>query len=49
LRVAPPVRRQYDVMPDGSGFLGFVAAAAPHEIYIVQNWFDELNRLVPSQ
>jgi Tol biopolymer transport system component/predicted Ser/Thr protein kinase len=35
LRVAPPVRRQYDVMPDGSGFLGFVAAAAPHEIYIV--------------
>jgi eukaryotic-like serine/threonine-protein kinase len=51
---APDRRRQYDVMPDGSGFLGFVtgvdsAGVARNEIYIVYNWFDELKRLVPTE
>jgi serine/threonine-protein kinase len=48
----PMTRRQYDVMPDGSGFLGFVAGGTEDAdgaaIHIVFNWFDELERLVPA-
>ena len=51
---APGRRRQYDVMPDGSGFLGFVTGAddqgvVRNQINIVYNWFDELERLVPTK
>lgn len=54
MNVGPTSRRGYDVMPDGSGFLGFVpaadnGAASPNDIYIVYNWFDELKRLVPTK
>ncbi|HEX6315598.1 MAG TPA: hypothetical protein VFZ73_12095, partial [Gemmatimonadaceae bacterium] len=53
LRMGPPdTRRRFDRMPDGSGFLGIVAAGGGDEdafrrVQIVQNWFEELKRLVP--
>jgi serine/threonine-protein kinase len=48
----PADRRQYDVMPDGSGLLAFVSSdvqtdTGSGEIRIVYNWFEELKRLVP--
>ena len=52
---APETRRQYDVMPDGSGVLSFVGGAdgtgadTPNEIRIVYNWFTELEQLVPTR
>ena len=51
---APERRRQYDIMPDGSGFLGFVTGTDDqgverNQIDIVYNWFDELERLVPTK
>jgi Tol biopolymer transport system component len=54
MNAAPAGRRQYAVLPDGSGFLGAAAggaAAGPesNSIRIVQNWFDELERLVPLE
>ena len=54
MNVAPGTRRQFDVLPDGSGFLGVAAgvgsAAAPSKtIRIVYNWFDELKHLVPTK
>ena len=41
-------------MPDGSGFLGFVTGTDDqgverNQIDIVYNWFDELERLVPTK
>jgi tricorn protease-like protein len=51
LNAAPARRRQYDVMPDGSGLLGVVLGGGPAaerlEIRIVQNWFEEIIDLVP--
>ena len=54
---APEVRRRYDVMPDGSGFVGFVQESAGasdsggiyavFQIYAVFNWFEELRQRVP--
>jgi len=41
----------YDVSPDGQRFLMVkptVQTAAPTQIVVVQNWFDELKRLVPT-
>jgi Tol biopolymer transport system component len=50
---APQRRRQFDVLPDGSGFIGAVPegsnAAASKTIRIVYNWFDELERVVPRK
>jgi eukaryotic-like serine/threonine-protein kinase len=50
-RLAQPLcgqRRQYDVAPDGRRFLMISdAAPAAPRIVIVQNWFEELKRLVP--
>jgi hypothetical protein len=46
--------RQYDVSPDGQRFLmtkpgsGSDQTAAPPSIVVVQNWFEELMRLVPT-
>ena len=53
MNAAPGIHRQYDVMPDGSGFLGVfaegdVAEGSASEARIVYNWFDELERLVPT-
>ena len=48
------VGRTYDVSPDGRRFLMIKEAAstnatsAPREIVVVQNWFEELKRLVPT-
>jgi serine/threonine-protein kinase len=46
--------RDYDVSPDGQRFLVTMAGtggddAAPPDIVIVQNWFEELKRLVPTE
>jgi serine/threonine-protein kinase len=46
--------RTYDVSPDGRRFLmiktGEIdAASAPREIVVVQNWTEELKRLVPTR
>jgi Tol biopolymer transport system component len=52
LNYAPDARRAFDVMPDGSGLIGFVPAGAAQtrdEVRIVQNWFEELKQLVPAQ
>jgi serine/threonine-protein kinase len=44
--------RMYDISPDGRRFLVSKSgdaddAAAPPQIVVVQNWFEELNRLAP--
>ena len=47
--------RTYDVSPDGQRFLmikdptGIGASAAPSQFIVVSNWFEELNRLVPTK
>jgi serine/threonine-protein kinase len=53
LNAAPASHRQFDVMPDGSGFIGAVPGnsvdtSVEGGVYIVQNWFDELKRLAPT-
>jgi serine/threonine-protein kinase len=52
---APNNRRQIDIMPDGSGFLGRLRGSGDNEgvdafrnVQIVQHWFEELTRLVPT-
>ena len=46
--------RSYDVAPDGQRFLmikeggGAEDASAPASLIIVENWFEELRRLVPT-
>ena len=48
-----PAGRTYDVSPDGQRFLmikdnaGIDDTSAPAQIILVQNWFEELKRLVP--
>jgi hypothetical protein len=37
----------YDITPDGRRFL-VVMGGEPKTITIVQNWFEELKRLVPA-
>jgi serine/threonine-protein kinase len=45
--------RQYDISPDGQRFVmikeGTGETAAPPQIIVVQHWFDELKRLVPTK
>jgi hypothetical protein len=46
--------RSYDVSPDGQRFLIALTKdpatnLAPAQMIVVQNWFDELKRLVPVQ
>lgn len=47
--------RTYDVSPDGQRFLmikvggGSDEDAAPTSIIVVENWFEELKRLVPTR
>jgi serine/threonine-protein kinase len=51
LRLAEqPLRRSYAVTPDGEHFLMIrhEPAAIPDRINIVQNWFEELKRIVPT-
>ena len=43
--------RSYDVAPDGERFAIVRSSAtdeAPVELIVVQNWFEELRRLVPT-
>jgi serine/threonine-protein kinase len=40
--------QNYDVSPDGQRFLMVLPGEAAMELHVVLNWFDELNRLVPS-
>ena len=51
MNAAPATRRTYDIMPDGSGFLGLVTggenAETARTIDIVYNWFEELKDKVP--
>jgi hypothetical protein len=47
-----PQAANYDVSPDGQRFLMIQAgeqdSAAPQQIHVVLNWFEELKRRVPS-
>ena len=38
----------YDVTSDGERFLMVVSGDASTQLHVVLNWFDELERLVPS-
>ncbi|MDA2937668.1 hypothetical protein MYX75_05320, partial [Acidobacteria bacterium AH-259-A15] len=46
--------RQYDISPDGQGFLMMKKGgqteetSARPELIVVRNWFEELKRLVPT-
>jgi hypothetical protein len=43
--------RNYDISPDGQRFLMMKQAeqtSAPSQIIVVENWFEELKRLVPT-
>ena len=47
------VGRTYDISPDGERFLmikegGLGDETEPTQLILVQNWFEELNRLVPT-
>ncbi len=48
------IGRTYDVAPDGQRFLmikeggGAEDTSAPPSLVVVQNWFEELRRLVPT-
>ena len=50
---APNWVRQYDVAADGTRFLMLENVAdplaTPSQLVLVQNWFEELNRLVPKK
>jgi hypothetical protein len=47
-----PFARNYDISPDGERFLmikeGGSDETSPTEFILVQNWFEELKRLVPT-
>ncbi len=49
-----PPGRTYDISPDGTRFLMIKEGVAsddtsvPTELILVQNWFEELKRLVPT-
>jgi hypothetical protein len=49
--LTPATTPNYDVSPDGQRFLmlrsGGTVEAAPTQINVVLNWFDELKRRVP--
>jgi serine/threonine-protein kinase len=43
--------REYDIMPDGKRFIGVINQTQSElsQIQIVQNWLEELKRLVPTR
>lgn len=41
--------RRIDISPDGERFLLLKTAATQEDIVVVQNWFQELKRLVPTE
>ena len=47
---APDLSREYDLAPDGEKFVMVQSADAsiPPRYVLVQNWFEELKRLVPT-
>ncbi len=44
----PAGTQYYDIYPDGQRFLMIKREQAPAQINVVLNWFEELNRLVPT-
>ena len=46
----PPGLQYYDISPDGERFLMLqeVTGQAQNQIYVIQNWFEELKRRVPT-
>jgi hypothetical protein len=40
--------RRYDLAPDGKRFLMIEASSPRDELIVVSNWFEELERLVPT-
>jgi Tol biopolymer transport system component len=49
--MAPPYGRNYDVASDGERFLMMMPSepeTGPTQIHVVLNWFEELERLVPT-
>ena len=54
MRTIAPYPRNYDIAPDGQRFLAvgttssFDDAAAVADLIVVQNWFEELRRLAPT-
>ena len=49
--LAPPFGRNYDVTSDGERFLMMMPSepdSEPTQIHVVLNWFEELERLVPT-
>jgi len=44
----PAGLQYYDISPDGQRFLMIRTDQAPAQINVVQNWFEELKRLVPT-
>ena len=47
--IGPGVRAQYDVSPDGERFVVNVNSdGEPQRVRMILDWFDELNRLVPT-
>ncbi len=47
--ITGPAGRTYDISPDGTRFLMIKEDASPAELILVQNWFEELERLVPTE
>ena len=48
--IAPGGRRSFDLAPDGERFLmmrPMPESDSPNDVVLVENWFEELNRLVP--
>ena len=44
----PQGNANYDVLPDGLGFVMILGGGAPTEIQVVQNWFQELEERAPN-
>ncbi len=40
---------EYDISPDGKQFVMIREEPGPPQVYVVHNWFDELERLVPTE
>jgi len=47
-RYTDPSGVNYDISPDGQRFLMIKQEEGPGQINVVQNWFEELRRLVPT-
>jgi len=48
-RITAPGVRDYSVSPDGERFMMVVGGGEPTRLIVVRNWFEELERLVPTE